>query len=111
MNVNCHYCNRLCRKNNAKYPIMTRYVWQCDYHGAVRVWHAFIGEIKSITLVVMHKEQAFHVVFSFNGDKKTFRIDRPTNSNPVNTIFTLDFHPDINPDNIAEKLPTYLTFS
>lgn len=111
MNVNCHFCNKLCRKHDAKYPVMTRHIWQCDYHGAVRVWHTFIGDIKSVTLVVIHKEQNYHATFVFNVDKPSFYINHPTKQNPVNVIFNLDFHPDITPENIADKLPTYLTFA
>lgn len=117
--IKCTYCGRLCR---SMYEIDSkdyrdREFWQCDYHGAVRVreyWsHEGITHIKTV-LVVLYKDNRYQASIYYDNDPlaEKFRIDKINSKfKPNEIIVTLDFHPDITPENIAAKLPTYIIFS
>jgi len=99
---------------------MTRiYYWQCDWHGAVRVRQTEMltdSGAFNVSLVVLYKDATYSATFFRNYDVLAglpkFRIDK-INRRPKTSeiILVLDFHPDITPENIAAKLPTYILFS
>jgi hypothetical protein len=123
--INCRYCHRPTRKvqrNN-----WSTINWQCDYHGGVMVRYLVSeslaaishGEILATTIFVCKwKEETYHVVFVYDlKDPIKFRIDKvlPAKYNmpeATEPIVTLTFLPtDITPENVMNKLPTYLLFS
>lgn len=120
MNKICPYCQRPMRLVQDK--ITSTRPWQCDFHGEVRVW-LDIGDFPkeqnwpyNITLVCLYKDSTYHAKFFHNYDVlqnlPKFRIDR-VNRRPKTheVVVTLDFHPDITPENISTKLPTLILFS
>ncbi len=120
--IECIYCKRKCRnfKPDPKTSSDVTSYWRCDYHGAVTVRH-YVGfdnlngerKITSHSLVAFYKDTQYQAVFFHYDDPPSkFRIDR-INPYPRTTltVMTLDFHPDLTPDNIQEKIKTYLLFS
>jgi hypothetical protein len=116
--IKCTYCGKLCRP---VYDIDTkdykdRSSHQCDYHGAVRVreFWSFDGSIHIKTvLIILYKDNRYQASIYYDNDPlaEKFRIDKYNSKLKTNEIIvTLDFHPDITPENIATKLPTYLLF-
>lgn len=123
--INCKYCHRPTRKiQRHQFQLIN---WQCDYHGGVIVRYLLSdnlsaishGEVMATTILVCKwKEETYHVVFIYDPqDPIKFRIDkvlpakygRPEATEP---IVTLDFLPlDITPENVMNKLPTYIIFS
>jgi hypothetical protein len=95
--------------------------YQCDYHGSVRVQFIAmaLGDVTSYTwtsLICRFKETNYRVNFyhgKLDPTHPKFSIAKIPfdNRKPSETIFTLDFHPDITPENVESKLPVYLTFS
>lgn len=118
----CKFCNRPCRpcyedKNSPSRSMYDKH-WRCDYHG-VAVKH--IGyppdELTSVVLSVQHKGYQYDCMFNYHKDQSTlsyppFRIMK-MNPSPrtVEIVVTLDFHPDITPENVYNKLPTLILFS
>jgi hypothetical protein len=63
--------------------------------------------------MVPHKENKYVAYFYyFNPIPSAFRVDQ-VKPPPLttHTVLTLDFHPDITPENIQKKLPILITFS
>lgn len=117
--VLCLYCKRMCRKVPGRKLDLMRHYWQCDYHGATVVKFA-IPPMDSETwynaiLTVHFRDTIYDVVFLYDNPHSTskFRIEKaPTDIARSEIIFSLDFHPpDITPENVQKKLPTYLLFS
>ena len=120
MNKNCPYCQRPMRR--VQDDVTRTRPWQCDFHGAVRVWWdtgTFLEMEKppyNITLVILYKDSTYHAKFFHDYDVlenlPKFRIDK-VNRRPKThqVILTLDFHPEITPENIETKLPTLILFS
>lgn len=117
--VLCHFCQRKCRpfteSKNSHSPF--RKSWRCDYHGSVVVKHIMITTadpplLSTVILSVIHNDNTYDCSFFLGSITEKFRIDlnhRPPRT--IETIVSLDFLPDITPENIAAKLPTYLLFS
>ncbi len=70
----------------------------------------FCTTISYFTPDIEYNLTFFHAI-SNRYEKDRFKISK---YNPEqksnNVILTLPFHPDITPENVAVKLPTYLTF-
>lgn len=123
--INCHYCARPCRKVNKMTLVNSATYWQCDYHGAVVVRYLLavdhhIDDLnwRTIILVCRWKDETYHVVFILNTSEPIkFRIDKILphkfmRPELAEAIVTLNFLPeDITPENVMNKLPTYLLFS
>lgn len=116
--IECIYCKRKCRRFKPDYKQTsdpTAY-WRCDYHGAVAVRY-YIGldsQLTSHALVAFYRDVQYQALF-FHHDGLLpckFRIDR-INPYPqtMQTVMTLDFHPDLTPENIQDKIKTYIMFS
>jgi len=117
--VECYFCKRKCRPfiedKNSHAPF--RKSWRCDYHGAVVVKHLMITStephtLSRVILSVIHNDHTYDCSFFLGSLTEKFRIDlnhRPPRT--IETIVSLDFYPEITPENIAAKLPTYLLFS
>ena len=117
--MKCTYCQAECRKivtNDRPTGRMNSPAYQCDYHGSVRVQFFELPNAYWASFICRYKETNYRVNF-YGGDidpthprfsiaKIPFDLKKPSE-----TIFTLDFHPDITPDNVESKLPIYLTFS
>jgi len=95
------------------------FYWQCDWHGAVRVRQTELHNDQSpfnVLFVVLYKNDTYHATFFRNynllSNLPKFRIDKINrNSKLSQVIITLNFYPDITPENVASKLPTYILFS
>lgn len=118
--MNCSYCQRPCRKIIASQNPFGTY--QCEYHGAVRVQfsdnpNTMNPDAHSCTILIcLVKESNYQVTFFYGNHGPShpkFSVSKlpfdPKKTSQL--IFNLDFHPDITPDNIKDKLPTLLTFS
>ena len=124
MIVNCKYCNRPCRKSAYdRFSFSHLPTFQCDYHGATVV--RYIQEPSPtewyITfLVFYYKEQPYQATFYYNdppyfGNQK-FQVEKITLKKPGSQrvqepVFTLDFHPEITPENVQKKLSMYMVFA
>lgn len=117
--MNCYYCQKLCRRftPDGKQVDYTTY-WQCDYHGSVTIRHypkipSHADILYSHSLVLYYKDSKYQAIF-FHDDNSIykFRIDK-LNPYPrtVQMVMTLDFHPDLTPENVQDKIKTYLLFS
>jgi hypothetical protein len=115
--IECIYCKRKCRsfKPDPKSSSDVTSYYRCDYHGAVTVKH-YVGLDQNVTshsLVAFYKDTQYQAVFfHYDGSPSKFRIDR-INPYPrtTQTVMTLDFHPDITPENVQDKIKTYIMFS
>jgi len=119
--IKCHFCQRTCRKvvPNQKEFDRTPY-WRCDYHGSTVVRQYYISVqaeplcISHIGLITYYKDLQYGAYLFFDEAHfpHKFRIDK-INPYPrtTQTVMTLDFHPDITPENVQQKLPTYIMFS
>lgn len=115
--MQCIYCQRKCRhfKPDRKTSSDVTSYWRCDYHGSVTVKH-YVGLDQTCTshaLMVIYRETQYQAVFfHYEGAPSQFRIDK-INPYPrtTQTIMTLDFHPDLTPENVQDKIKTYLLFS
>lgn len=114
--MKCTYCQRECRKTNTA----STYTWQCDYHGSVRIQFTPIktsdAECLCITFICRYKETNYRVNFYHGVTDPThpkFSISKiPFDpKKPSETVFTLDFIPEITPENVESKIPIYLMFS
>ncbi len=92
---------------------MYAYYWQCDYHGAVMVRHYKMDDLNLIGLVFPHNDQLYQATFVSDPSSPkppSFYIQKLGNK-VQDIVCSLDFHPDLNPDNILDKIKTYLVFS
>lgn len=115
--IECIYCKRKCRrfKPDPKTSSDITSYYRCDYHGAVTVRH-YVGldnEITSHALVAFYRDEQYQAVF-FHHDSLSykFRIDK-INPYPrtIQTVMNLEFHPDLTPENVQDKIKTYIMFS
>lgn len=115
--IECIYCKRKCRhfKPDRKHHSDVTSYWRCDFHGSVTVRH-YVGldnKLTSHSLVAFYREVQYQAVFfHYEDPPMKFRIDR-INPYPrtTETVMTLDFHPDITPENVQDKIKTYIMFS
>ena len=118
--MKCQYCQRKCRKVAPQKFDNQRAYWQCDWHGGTIV--KFLSEFDggetgwtTTILVCKYKDFTFHACFFYNNPniREKFRIDKLPNKPMSSTeaIFSLDFYPDVAPENIQKKFPTYILFS
>lgn len=121
MTFDCKFCNRKCRKVSPEKGDHDRApYWRCDYHGSVVVKHYWINDVmlqpmlSYVALIAYYKEDRYAACLMYNYDHYPykFRLDK-VNPYPKTTqsIITLDFHPDITPENVTQKLPTLILFS
>lgn len=89
---------------------------QCDYHGAVRVRRMDLntgGYV--ISLVILNKEgEQYQMKFYYDIPFLTniFQIHKMRRwPHASDVIMSLDFHPDLTPENAPKKLPTMILFS
>ena len=116
--VICQFCKRKCRPDNAPGPAG---YWRCDYHGGVVVKYCFAVQPgqnwHNLTLSYKTDEAKYHAVFLYDNPNYTykFRIDRVKKGwmglVQETAIFHLDFHPEITPENLPDKIKTYILFS
>lgn len=117
--MNCRYCNKPCVFIELM-DILARKseVWHCkDCPNLVSYirWED-TKEITVIYITTTYREERYGGIFFFeprekNAQKK-FRVAKMnTKEEGIIKIFDLNFHPDITPYNIEEKLPIYITFS
>lgn len=109
MVVKCKYCDIKCRPINENGSNM----WQCDYHGAVRVRYLYLGEDRfTMAYLILYNNKSYYMWFLPFNDNIKFRIDK-INPPPKTseTIMSLDFVPNIKPEEAASKLITYMMFS
>lgn len=133
--MKCQFCQRACRKiapgmalskNGRQRGGNNAIFWQCDYHGQVAVKYMAAQDRPESTteewlttiLVCLWKDTTYHVCFFYNNPEMDvkFRIDKvPMIASlylSAEAIVSLDFLPtDITPENVVNKLPTYLLFS
>jgi len=134
--MKCQFCQRACRKiapgkalshsGRQKSGTNLATFWQCDYHGQVAVKYMAAQdrpdheteEWLTTILVCLWKDNTYHVCFFHNNPEMEvkFRIDKvrpiPDWKNYADAVVSLDFlPPDITPENVVTKLPTYLLFS
>lgn len=118
--VNCQFCQRPCRK-------VATTVYRCDYHGAIVVQYvlnAFRANLDIDTyntiLVFQYHDATYNATFindsnnaiKFRVDKVLFKKGRIAGGTTINTlVFTLEFHPEITPDNVQKKMPLYMLMS
>lgn len=113
----CKYCNRKCRPvAPERYDVGNH--WRCDYHGQVVVQWVTptdpTNEWYTLILFCYYKDTKYAVKFYYNNINvnEKFRVERPKPRNMgVDIIASLDFHPDITPENVTRKLPTLILFS
>lgn len=116
----CKFCKRPCRpcyedpRSNSR--SMYDKHWRCDYHG-VAVKH--IGhppdELTAVVLTLNYKDNHYDCMFNYGFGGNTSDCFRIMRMHPyprtVEVIVSLDFYPDITPENIVQKLPTLILFS
>jgi hypothetical protein len=116
--VICQFCQRKCRPDMIK---SGGAFWRCDYHGGVVVKYYYpltTDETWSTLVMVYNTDEAtYHANFFYDNPKITykFRVDRVKKGwrgiLESTEIFTLDFHPEITPDNLPNKITKYIIFS
>ena len=118
-NVECIYCKRKCQRTN---KIST---WKCDYHGDIQISYSFPHEP-----YVISKESQYIMQYYMNYNDKLYSMNFYYNypslivkftlnnvlfnsdiGNISKTIFHLNFHPEITPENAISKLSTFLILS
>lgn len=124
--INCQYCNQPCRKvAPAKHDVQRQSYWQCDYHGGTVVKYLYGNELShgvhgahewQTTILVFHfKEATYHACFFYNNIiPEKFRVDKVRNKPGqigADSVFSLDFYPDITPENVQKKCAMYMVFS
>lgn len=108
MVVRCKYCNIKCRPINENGSNM----WQCDYHGAVVVRYLYVAPDKFTTcFIVPHKSDKYYMWFLPFSDEYKFSINKYERYLSNKSIVSLEFIPDITPENAINKLITYIMFS
>lgn len=120
--MNCKFCQQKCtiEHYDAIYPKEVN-VWKCGNHPILvkhyvdKVYDNQYGTtylwIDTI-LFWSHNDQHFRAHFLSN----TFYVEKIVDITDYGTIrhetvFSLLYHPDINPENIKDKVKLYLTFS
>lgn len=120
-NVECIYCKRKCRRTNK----IGFNGWQCDYHGEVQVFYSFPHEPYIISpenqyvvqYYLYYNDKPYEMIFYYNYTSGIVLftlnkiISMSYNKKLSHTVFHLNFHPEITPENAASKLSTYLLFS
>ena len=117
--VICKFCERKCRwdlglMGNVGY-------WRCDYHGGVVVKYNFSKDSNNpyYTIIMVYQTETMYYQANFFYDNPNFpykfRLDNMKRGYlgklDAEEIFTLDFHPDITPDNLPNKITKYVIFS
>jgi len=112
--MNCKFCEHLCKDHVG--PTGIPYVY-CDKHNEAIVKYMPAGDIWLTTVIgFKYKDSYFHACFFDNNPniKEKFRIDKIINAyyptQYAESIISLDFQPDITPENVSEKLSKYLSF-
>lgn len=121
----CKFCNRPCRPcyedpKSASRSMYDKH-WRCDYHG-IAVKHIGVppDELTSLVLSVNYKDYQYDCMFNYDITTPSggliatypFRILKMNRApKTVEVVVSLDFHPDITPENVVQKLPTLILFS
>ena len=106
--MKCTFCQKLTRPCEDDVQIAYQ-VYRCDYHRyVVKYYLDFVGNHCETTIFYQDYLVNFHMPEPDFGTEFTIQYRQP-NTRPK-TILTLPFHPNITPENIKDKLPTYLTF-
>jgi hypothetical protein len=114
--INCKFCQKPCRKIGSA-------THQCDYHGGTVVKYV-LNEFRvnydvdtyNTILVFSYNDKTYHASFLYdNNTPVKFRVDRVLLKRyriaGIEPVFTLDFHPNITPDNVQKKMQTYIMMS
>lgn len=112
--VICQFCQRKCRLEDKSH-------WRCDYHGGVVVKYYYpenlTDEWYTLTMVYRTDEAMYHAAFLYNNPLRDwkFKINKVKKGYrgllSETEIFRLDFHPDITPENLPNKITKYIIFS
>lgn len=122
----CQFCQRLCRKvapDKSQYGSINFRMgyWQCDYHGSTMVkftygsppaiWHTTI-------LGFFYHDATYQAYFYYDNDNidmnekfVVYKMDAKQVNAVDNRVFSLDFYPDITPENIQKKCSLLMVFS
>ena len=114
--MNCFFCKKSltsepydCELNMlAESDISISYI--CDAH-PVKVGHRnhFISKFDVVYFSHDYNDYTYSLYFYLN---KSFEVVAfPIGKDSFDSVIKLDFHPDITPENVAEKLPIYILFS
>ena len=115
--INCQYCNQPCRKvAPGKFEQQRMPYFQCDYHGGTVVKYLAQDTWRTTILVFHLKEATYHACFFYDNPNlpEKFRVDKVKNKPGqigADSVFSLDFHPDITPENVQKKCAMYMVFS
>lgn len=117
--VICQFCQRKCRPD--RNDLVSAPFWRCDYHGGVVVkyYYSDLPDENWCTLVMRYitDEASYHANFFYDNPRLTYKfsIDRVKKGwrgiMEYTEIFTLDFHPDITPETLPNKITKYIIFS
>jgi len=107
--VHCNFCNKKCRSIDLN--VGSSRSLQCDYHGAVVVYYLLNSneELISYIFKMSLNDKKYWMQFVPNGVVK-FKIDI-TESGKTKNVISLEYMPNIKPEDAQKKLLTYITFS
>jgi hypothetical protein len=120
--MKCFFCNkklRLCNGQNGRW--YASQTFRCGRHKTMTVDH-YVDRVGwfNTTIYWYHRSKEYRVNF-FHGappflpgfGQPSFRVECSHNKyeSPFETIFELDFLPDITPENLEDKLPLWIAMS
>src|SRR5574337_138452 len=89
-------------------------VWECINHPHTVKYYTRLTEItyKFVTTITCQYQQQTYRIHFFHALNNQFRIDvdNPPPKKGGIVVMELPFFPDVTPENVLQKLPTYLTF-
>jgi hypothetical protein len=81
----------------------------CDCGGCSSYFSIQNDKINSYGIHVRHNDKGIYSAIFY--DDKTFALKKMTDRNWGSAIFSLDYYPDITPQNFLRRLPNLLLFS
>lgn len=111
--MNCFFCKKSLTSDLFQSPkvIDAPITYICNSH-PVKVCHriqVLVDRTDFVYFSYIYNDYTYSLYFYSN---KSFEVVAfPKGKDSLNSVMKLDFHPDITPENVAEKLPILIVFS
>lgn len=107
----CHFCKEACKGNSYSSNTSTISWWICKPCNAYYLVD-FLGKLRRMTLDTTYRHQEYSLQFMYD-EEETRIVSFP--ENPEDTLMEVANFPfliqGVNPQNLLQKLATYLIFS
>jgi len=114
--MNCFFCQKILPKEDYDSTVSddALYSYVCDEHPykvVNRIYNKLQENQSNFAYFSYVINQSIYVLYYYLQYNTFELICFPTAAQTYKTVINLDFHPDITPENVAEKLPIYIVFS